>query len=109
MTNSKNMVLGVALGDAYGVGIEFQDRDWILHNVDFTKYVNKREGKQGINYESGFYSDDAEHTIGLMKALMSREPYSEELLLRYWKNEYDSDKLEKGFGRQGHGGIKDWY
>ncbi|MGV8086731.1 MAG: ADP-ribosylglycohydrolase family protein [Candidatus Woesearchaeota archaeon] len=107
--NIKDTILGIAIGDAYGVGIEFQDRTWIKNNIDFTKYVNMREGKQGLNYQSGFYSDDTEHSIGIIKALISKEPFTEELLLKFWKNEYDTDAKEKGFTRQGHGGIKDWY
>ncbi len=105
----KDLLIGIAIGDAFGVGIEFQDRRWIRENVDFTRFVNQRTGKHGRNYESGFYSDDTEHSIGVLKALMDPREFSVELLLDLWKSEYETDKAEKGFPRQGHGSIKDWY
>jgi ADP-ribosylglycohydrolase len=38
----KDMLLGTAIGDAFGAGVEFQDRHWIRANVDFTTFVNAR-------------------------------------------------------------------
>lgn len=105
----ENMLLGVAAGDSFGLGVEFQNRDWIRQNVDFTRFVNKREGKYNIGYEPGVYSDDTEHTIGLIKAIIDERQFSQELLLEKWKEEYENDKARKGFPRQGHGSIKDWY
>ncbi|MFT6334835.1 MAG: ADP-ribosylglycohydrolase [Halioglobus sp.] len=31
----KDLLFGLAIGDAYGAGVEFQDRNWIAENVDF--------------------------------------------------------------------------
>lgn len=107
--NLKDVLIGIAIGDAFGVGIEFQDRRWILENVNFTRFVNQREGKYGENYLPGFYSDDTEHSIGVLKALMDPRGFSKETLLELWKAEYDLDKKEKGFPRQGHGSIIGWY
>jgi ADP-ribosylglycohydrolase len=76
--------------------------------VDFTKYVNVWKGGQN-NISPGTYSDDTEHTIGVIEALLSNEPFSEELLLRMFKKEYETDKAKKGFPRDGHGSIEDWY
>lgn len=42
LTDVDSMLLGVAIGDAFGAGIEFQDSEWISRNVDFTKWVNQR-------------------------------------------------------------------
>lgn len=61
-----SMLLGVAIGDAFGAGIEFMSKEWILENVGFDKYVNMRDGKYGVNYEPGKYTDDTEMTIGLV-------------------------------------------
>lgn len=38
MENKKveDMLLGIAIGDAFGLGIEFQNKDWIKKNIDFT-------------------------------------------------------------------------
>jgi len=92
---------GVAIGDAFGVGIEFKSRFWITQNVDFTKFVNVWKG--GVNnIHPGTYSDDTE-------ALLSDEQFSEELLLTKFKNEYENDKRAKGYPRDGHGSIEDWY
>ena len=105
----KNTLIGIDCGDAFGVGIEFQDRRWIGENVDFTEFVNRRTGRHGKNYEPGFYSDDTEHSIGVLRALTDPRDFSVELLLDLWKSEYETDKNKKGFPRQGHGSIKDWY
>ncbi len=42
MINFSNLLVGLAIGDAYGAGVEFQDRNWIADNVDFTKFVSAR-------------------------------------------------------------------
>ncbi len=112
-----DFLLGLAIGDAYGAGVEFQDRRWIRENVDFTHFVNARhaikvakEKKEAFteNYRPWDYTDDTEMTIGLIKALMSGEPFSEELLIKYWQMEYEKGRNEKGFGRNGHGSMA-WY
>lgn len=103
-----NALRGVAIGDAFGVGVEFKSRFWIAEHVDFTKFVNVWKG--GINNISpGTYSDDTEHTIGVVEALLSDAKFSEELLLTKFKNEYENDMRVKGYPRDGHGSIEDWY
>lgn len=32
---------GIAIGDAFGVGLEFKSRFWIAENVHFDKYMNE--------------------------------------------------------------------
>ncbi len=99
---------GVAIGDAFGVGLEFKSRFWISENVHFDKYMNEwNAGKNTI--VPGAYSDDTEHTIGVVEALLSKQNFSEELLLDKFKLEYDNDKKIKGFPRDGHGSIEKWY
>ena len=113
----KDLLLATAIGDAYGAGVEFQDRDWIRKNVDFTKFVNARHTiqvpaeKQTLfteNYHAWDYTDDTEMTIGTIKALMSNKPFTEALLVQKWKEEYDKGIGEKGYGRNGHGSMS-WY
>ncbi len=105
----ENMLLGLAVGDAFGLGIEFQNRDWIIKNIDFTRFVNKREGKYAERYKLGYYSDDTEQSIGLIRALMDSRKFSERLLLEMWKEEYERSKREKGFSRQGYSSnTQDW-
>lgn len=105
----KDALLGVAIGDAFGLGLEFRSREWIKQHIDFTRYVNAHEMPFGEHIEPGFYSDDTEHTIGLTKALLDQREFTQELLLEYWTNEYLTDKQEKGYPRKGHGSIKNFY
>lgn len=116
--NLKEILVGIAIGDAFGAGVEFQDRDWIRKHVDFTKFVNVRAkinvpaDKIDIftkNYKAWDYTDDTEMTVGMLKALMSNEDFSEELLVRKWKEEYDKGIQEKGYGRNGHGSMGWFY
>lgn len=113
----ENLLLGIAIGDAYGAGIEFQDRKWIKTNVDFSKFVNARhlikcrlEQSQMFvkNYNKWDYTDDTEMTIGLLSALMSSEDFTEDNLVNAFKNEYDYGVKNKGYGRNGHGSMA-WY
>ncbi|WP_420572039.1 ADP-ribosylglycohydrolase family protein [Kordia sp.] len=113
----KDILIGIAIGDAFGAGVEFQDRDWIRENVDFTKFVSARDQiktredqKEAFtkNYKDWDYTDDTEMTIGMMKALISEEEFTEELLVKSWKDEYKKGEAEKGFGRNGHGSMS-WY
>jgi ADP-ribosylglycohydrolase len=113
--NFKDILLGIAIGDAYGAGLEFQDRDWIRKNVDFTCFLNKRTdivdvvnsfGKTVKNYKNWDYTDDTEMTIGCLKALLSQKKLSEDLLMEYWIKEYEEDKKQKGIGRHGHGSMR---
>lgn len=115
--NFNEILLGIAIGDAFGAGVEFQDRDWIRRNVDFTQFVNARkfiqvsQEKKALftqNYHAWDYTDDTEMTIGVIKALLSEEPFTEDLLVREWKHEYEKGIREKGFGRNGHGSMS-WY
>jgi len=99
---------GVAIGDAFGVGIEFKSRLWIREHVHFDQFVNVWKGGKN-NISPGTYSDDTEHTIGLVRALLANEPFSTDLLLEMCKTEYQNDKTAKGFPRDGHGSIEAWY
>lgn len=113
----KDLIFGIAIGDSFGAGVEFQDRNWIIENVDFSRFVNARSTivvplhKKEIftkNYSEWDYTDDTEMTLGLMNALISKEVFSENLLVRKWKEEYDKGIALKGYGRNGHGSMS-WY
>lgn len=113
----ENLLFGIAIGDAVGAGVEFQDRHWIRSHVDLTCFVNARSqiavppGQQKLfteNYQPWDYTDDTEMTIGVIKALCSGESFSEDLLIRKWKEEYELGIAQKGYGRNGHGSMG-WY
>ncbi len=115
--NVENILLGIAVGDAFGAGVEFQDRDFIREVVDFSKFINLRgqikieESRKEIftlNYHPWDYTDDTEMTMGLIKALISEEQFSKELLLKMWILEYENGIASKGYGRNGHGSMQ-WY
>lgn len=115
--NIQNMLLAFAIGDAFGAGVEFQDRDWIRNEVDFTRFVQARHRipvPKGVlhrftdHYTAWDYTDDTEMTIGVIRALMAAEAFSEELLVQKWQEEYDRGKQQKGYGRNGHGSMA-WY
>lgn len=103
-----NSLKGVAIGDAFGLGVEFKSRPWIKENVHFDKYINVWNGGKN-NIVPGAYSDDTEHTIGVIEALLSDEIFSTDLLLAKFKKEYEADKQAKGYPREGHGSIEKWY
>lgn len=103
-----NTLKGVAIGDAFGVGIEFKSRFWMTENVKFDQFINVWNGGKN-NILPGTYSDDTEHTIGVVEALLSDATFSEQLLLEKFKAEYEKDRKAKGYPRDGHGSIEDWY
>lgn len=111
----QSALIGLAIGDAYGAGIEFQSRDWIRANVDFTKFVNARHSilADGVepalftqHYKAWDYTDDTEMTLGLYHALHSGRPVTEDLLVEYWILEYEKGIQKKGYGRNGHGSMR---
>ena len=113
----REILLGIAIGDAFGAGVEFQDRNWIRKNVDFSKLINvrdkikvPREKKELFtkNYYEWNYTDDTEMTIGVIKAILSNQIFSTELLIEKWEEEYNLGIHKKGFGRNGHGSMS-WY
>ena len=113
----REILLGIAIGDAFGAGVEFQDRNWIRKNVDFSKFVNVRDQIKTSpdkielftrNYVQWDYTDDTEMTIGVIKALLSNQKFTTDLLVSKWKEEYDLGIQKKGFGRNGHGSMS-WY
>lgn len=109
----KDLFLGVAIGDAYGAGLEFQDRNWIRENIDFTRFINKRTDINTekievftIDYKAWDYTDDAEMTVALAKAMMSGKPFTEALLVDYFTQEFDLGFRQKGYKRNGHGSMR---
>jgi ADP-ribosylglycohydrolase len=112
-----NLLLGLAIGDAYAAGLEFQDRDWIRQHVDFTHFINMREHIQvapekltafTAHYQPWDYTDDTEMTIGSIKALCSGQGITEQVLVDHWEAEYREGLQRKGNGRNGHGSMA-WY
>ena len=115
--NIREILLGIAIGDAYGAGLEFQDREWIRKHVDFSRFINARSSIQVPthklkdfieDYHPWDYTDDTEMTIGVIRALIEEAPFDQDLLVEKWKEEYQRGIQYKGFGRNGHGSMR-WY
>lgn len=109
----ESTLLGIAIGDAFGVGIEMRDRDWIEQNVDFSKYISVRRGKYAEGYRLGDYSDDTSDSIAVIHALMNASlgvaPFNEENLLEQIRLQYELSKLERnGVPRAGFGSLQDY-
>jgi ADP-ribosylglycohydrolase len=107
-----NTLLGIAVGDAFGVGIEFKTPEWIAQNVDFTKYLNERTGPWGVGYRPGDYSDDTSDSLALIKALLSKDQHglSKSKLLQALRLEYEASRADRnGLPRAGFGSIKDFF
>lgn len=112
-----DLLLGLAIGDAYAAGLEFQDRDWILQRVDFSQFINVRDQIPvpaeklpafTQNYQPWDYTDDTEMSIGSIRALCSGQDISEQVLVDCWEAEYREGLHRKGYGRNGHGSMA-WY
>lgn len=107
------MLLGVAIGDSVGAGLEFKSREWIEEHVDFTDYVSTGDGMWAEGFKEGVYTDDTEMTIGLVKALIDAggdpSKVNEDVLVKYWTAEYHDGKQRLGHGRLGHGSIAGYY
>jgi ADP-ribosylglycohydrolase len=97
--------------------VEFQDRNWIRKNVNFTRFINTRSSIKVLanqiapfikNYHEWDYTDDTEMTIGTMKALISDKEFSRSLLIKKWSKEYFKGVKDKGYERNGHGSMS-WY
>jgi ADP-ribosylglycohydrolase len=112
----ENIFLGIAIGDAYGAGLEFQDRNWIRQHVDFTTFINRRTDINTpkkeiftIDYHEWDYTDDMEMSIAVAKAIMSNAPFEENMLVQHFLDEYNLGYAVKGYKRNGHGAIKAYY
>jgi len=110
-----HILIGDAVGDAFGLGIEFASSSWIRQHVAFPPSSwpscptapNGKAGPDGKPVtERGMYSDDCEMTVGTMKALMKcgaeYAKLQESDLLQAWEEEWRLG----GRCRVGHGSIR---
>lgn len=113
--NIRDLLLGMAIGDAFGAGVEFQDRRWIKENVDFSRFVNARhqipqnEVPSELftnNYHAWDYTDDTETTLGVMRAIMAPEEFTPDSVMKHLSAEYMEMAKKRGFGRNGYGSLR---
>ncbi len=63
------MILEGGIGDAYGAGFEFADRECITKNNDLTKYVPHPRATERFKK----YTDDTQMSIGIVELQMGGE------------------------------------
>lgn len=117
------LLIGNAIGDAFGLGIEMEDAYWIREHVAFPPTAwPQRPRRPPWRVAPGMYSDDCEMTVGLMKGL-TRDglAITSAGMLAAWKEEWDLSAVRPppadagvpcpdGLTRRGgHGSITDYW
>lgn len=93
-TKVQKMLLGIAIGDAYGVGYEFVYKNGgIPKEIDFTKY-SPHPNPEFNSMGAGNYTDDTQMSISVYKLLMSQKEFNKRNLADnfvnfYWGNPID--------------------
>eukprot|EP00966_Prymnesium_polylepis_P022810 524832-Prymnesium_polylepis.1 len=109
------LIIGDAIGDAFGFGIEMQDAHWIRKAITrFDEWPHNPVLIERFrrNNVRGFYSDDAEMTVGLMKGFVQHgRALDADGMLCAWHDEWEIAKTRpppavRGGDRQGHGSMK---
>ncbi|MFT4976699.1 MAG: ADP-ribosylglycohydrolase [Myxococcota bacterium] len=99
--------LGIALGDAVGMGCEGQDRRklWAALPV-LSSYVSFRAPEHAVGYRLGDYSDDTADSLGTTMAIISDRELSAPLLVAFWRAEWKrSFAARGGVPRCGYGPL----
>ena len=89
------MILEGAIGDAYGAGFEFADREYITKYNDLTKYVPHPRATERFKK----YTDDTQMSIGLVELLISKEKWSRINLAEKFVEVFKRDK-RTGYARR---------
>ena len=89
----QKMLLGIAIGDAYGAGYEFIEKNGLsLRNeFNFTKYQSHPNPKH--NHQSGMYTDDTQMSIGVCELLLSDKEFNSQNLADNFVNCYKRDQI----------------
>jgi len=111
------MLIGDAIGDAFGAIIEMQDAYWIRQYVTFDTWPKNpmRRSEWNTNTARGMYTDDCELTVGLLNGLLQHGlQLREDEMLQAWQAEWDLAKKRPrpappGAERHGHGSIKTYF
>ncbi|MFC1723962.1 ADP-ribosylglycohydrolase family protein [Nanoarchaeota archaeon] len=94
----QNMLLGIAIGDAFGAGYEFVHRNkgQVRDGVDMTKYV--AHPKESFRHMPGQYTDDAQMSLGVAELLLSDEVFDTENLADTFVRVFKRDPIP-GYSR----------
>lgn len=89
------MLLELAIGDAYGAGFEYADRDFIAANNYGRAYV---QHPRHIAKTGGFYTDDTQMSLAIAEAIVSGEAWTPENLAQRFVDAFWRDP-RKGYSR----------
>lgn len=84
------MLLELAVGDAYGAGFEYADRDFVAAHNDLSGYV--RHPRHGII--PGHYTDDTQMSLAVAEAILSDQPWTPQMLADRFVGAFKRDPRE---------------
>ncbi len=96
-------------GDTLGTGIEMWSRKRIIENWELLckEIVFGRSPPYDLGLEKGWYSDDTEMSLGVLRALMTEKSISPDLVAQCFLDVYDEFKKENGgVARGGYGSFE---
>ena len=94
----QKMLLGIAIGDAYGAGYEFRWPDLKNYqNISLEKYIKSSYPDSTnfihINHFPGMYTDDTQMSIAVAELLVSNKPFTKENLADKFVECYKRDTI----------------
>jgi ADP-ribosylglycohydrolase len=84
------VLLELAVGDAYGAGFEYADRDFVAAHNDLSGYV--RHPRHGII--PGHYTDDTQMSLAVAEAILSDQPWTPQMLADRFVGAFKRDPRE---------------
>ncbi|KZN56444.1 hypothetical protein N474_11905 [Pseudoalteromonas luteoviolacea CPMOR-2] len=89
------MLLEIAIGDAYGAGFEFADREKITRVNNLTAYH-----EHGLGIAPGHYTDDTQMSLALAELIIDGESWNKQAITRRFVDCFKRDQrlgYSKGF------------
>jgi ADP-ribosyl-[dinitrogen reductase] hydrolase len=84
------MLLELAIGDAYGAGFEYGDRDEIRASNDLSRFVKHPRHR----IIPGHYTDDTQMSIAIAEAMLSGAPWTPQILAQQFVEAFKRDPRE---------------
>jgi len=89
------MLIELAIGDAYGAGFEYVNKQYVVEHNDLSIYVPHPRHNTGL----GRYTDDTQMTIAIVEAMLSQDDWTPETLAKYFVEAFQRDPREGYAGR----------
>ena len=84
------MLLELAIGDAYGAGFEYVDREMIRQHNNLSCYVKHPRH----NIQPGSYTDDTQMSLAIAETIVSGEPWKPTVLAHKFVEVFQRDPRE---------------